>query len=156
MDSAEAGRIKDATEVGLADLHAQSTGDLVGNQTRARRSGRNVDDDAPDVVAGHPLRRLDGGADRRLGGVQIDERAVSQPLRGMMADADDPGWFAAAGRAMRQHTFVVPMSSAATKPLRAFAWTAGLLRFTRCSYFWCASLCAPATGFAFDCSTAPA
>src|SRR5690606_38722256 len=84
----DTGRIEDAAQVGIADFVA-GNGHLVGGHARARLAGGNIDDDTADVVPRHALGRLDGGADRRFGTVEVDQGTVADPLRCVVADADD-------------------------------------------------------------------
>ncbi len=80
--------LEDPAQVGVVDLVA-ADGDIVGDKPRLRTAGGDVDDHLADVLAGHPLGGFDGGADRGLGGVEIDEGAGAQAAGGLMTDADD-------------------------------------------------------------------
>ena len=58
---------------------------------RADAPAGQVDDDRLHLDLGHAFGRIDRGADRALGAVEIDDRAALQPQRTLMADADDTG-----------------------------------------------------------------
>ena len=49
----------------------------------------------------HALCRVDGEADRLLGGLEVDDRAAFQPARALVADADDAGAMRAAPQRVR-------------------------------------------------------
>ena len=81
-------RIENAAQVGVADF-VPGDGNFVGDEARQRFAARKIDHHLADVFAGHLFGRLDGGPDRGLGIVQIDDGARAQSPGHLVADADD-------------------------------------------------------------------
>ncbi len=56
---------------------------------RRQESAGHVDDHAADLDPGHPLGRVDREPGRMLGRLQIDDRSALDPVRALMADAEN-------------------------------------------------------------------
>ena len=87
-----------AVNVGFADTARPAIATLASKRCEREPAARRIDDHAFDLDAGHPLRRVDGEADRVFDRVEVDDGAALDPARALMPDAED----AAAMRAPAQ------------------------------------------------------